>query len=183
MRMNAKFLFWLMGGALFLVFVTRSGAPDQTGEPQAANATQIQSLETIAPVSEITDADARPPSRSEIILERQSDGHFYTMAETDGVDIRFLVDTGASGIALTGDDAAAIGLSWNEDELQKVGRGVGGDVYGMLVMLDHIQIGDLVVDNVQAAIIPTGLDVSLLGQSFLSKVGTVNITGDKMTLQ
>jgi clan AA aspartic protease (TIGR02281 family) len=180
--MNAKFLFGLMIGALLLVFVMRSGVPDEIMVAKAVSSPQNPPIITSTPKSVFTDADTRPPNLGELVLERQSDGHFYTTAHLGSADVRFLVDTGASGIALTGTDAANMGLRWTADELQKVGRGVNGDVLGKIVMLDHVQVGDLVVDKVQAAIIPSGLDVSLLGQSFLSKVSTVNIAGDKMTL-
>jgi aspartyl protease family protein len=115
------------------------------------------------------------------VLTRQPDGHFYTMANVNGGDVRFLVDTGASAIALTGADADALGISWDENELEKIGRGVSGDVYGKAVMLKSVQVGDIIVHDVQAAVIPAGLDVSLLGQSFLSKIGSVNIQEDQMT--
>lgn len=115
-------------------------------------------------------------------LERQPDGHFYAEAEVDGTGIRFLVDTGASMIALNGEDAEALGLSWSEDELQHVGRGVNGDVFGKPVKLASVTVGDLQADDVEAVIIPKGLDVSLLGQSFLARVDNVAIEGDRMTL-
>jgi aspartyl protease family protein len=115
------------------------------------------------------------------VLTRQPDGHFYTMANVNGGDVRFLVDTGASAIALTGADADALGISWDENELEKIGRGVSGDVYGKAVLLKTVQVGDITVHDVQAAVIPEGLDVSLLGQSFLSKIGNVNIQEDQMT--
>jgi aspartyl protease family protein len=115
-------------------------------------------------------------------LERQPDGHFYAEAEVDGTAVRFLVDTGASMIALSANDAETLGLDWNEAELQHVGRGVSGDVKGKRVLLKSITLGDLQADNVEAVIIPTGLDRSLLGQSFLSRVNSVNIEGDRMTL-
>ncbi len=118
-----------------------------------------------------------------VTLERQSDGHFYASANIQGRDIRFLVDTGASAVALTARDAETMGLSWNPAELTLVGRGVSGDVMGKPVIIPSIQVGDLHAENVQAAIIPEGLDVSLLGQSFLSNVGTVNISDNKMTLK
>ena len=115
-------------------------------------------------------------------LERQADGHFYAEAEVDGTGIRFLVDTGASMIALNAEDAEALGLDWNESELQHVGRGVNGDVFGKPVKLANVVLGDLQADDVEAVIIPKGLDVSLLGQSFLARVENVGIEGDRMTL-
>jgi len=119
---------------------------------------------------------------SKIVLQRQRNGHFYADADVDGGNVRFMVDTGASGIALTGSDAKALGLSWTEDELRPVGRGASGVVIGKAVRLGSVSVGDYTVRNVDAVILPNGLDVSLLGQSFLSKVPNVNIRGGTMTL-
>jgi aspartyl protease family protein len=115
-------------------------------------------------------------------LERETDGHFYAAADVDGTPIRLMVDTGASMIALSAADARKLGFQWNASELQHVGRGVNGDVMGKPVQLDSVTVGDLQADNVEAVIIPEGLDVSLLGQSFLSRVDNVQIEGDRMTL-
>jgi aspartyl protease family protein len=119
----------------------------------------------------------------EAMLYRKSDGHFYAQGNADGAQLNFLVDTGASVVALTDDDAARIGLYWHPGELSMVGRGVNGDVMGKQVMLKQLTIGAITADNVAAVIIPNGLDVSLLGQSFLSRVGNVSISGDQMILK
>ena len=116
------------------------------------------------------------------VLRRESDGHFYADASVDGAQLRFLVDTGASIVALTGDDASAIGLSWDEASLRPIGRGASGTVRGIPVRLERLEIDGLEARNFKAAIIPEGLDVSLLGQSFLSKVQNVEISGNEMTL-
>lgn len=115
-------------------------------------------------------------------LERETDGHFYAAADVDGTPVRLMVDTGASMIALSATDARKLGFDWNASELQHVGRGVNGDVLGKPVKLDSVTVGDLQADNVEAVIVPEGLDVSLLGQSFLSQVENVQIEGDRMTL-
>lgn len=115
-------------------------------------------------------------------LERQPDGHFYAEGDVGGTSIRLMVDTGASMIALSAADARKLGFDWSASELQHVGRGVNGDVLGKPVQLDSVTIGDLQADNIEAVIIPEGLDVSLLGQSFLSRVDNVQIEGDRMTL-
>lgn len=118
----------------------------------------------------------------ETVIEREADGHFYAHVAVDSRDARFLVDTGASVVALTGDDARAIGLSWDDTDLVAVGRGASGTVYGVPVRLDEIRLGGFTARNVQAAIIPEGLDVSLLGQSFLARLPGVRIEGDRMVL-
>lgn len=119
----------------------------------------------------------------EIVLDRHEDGHFYADVEVDGEVLNFLVDTGATAVALTAADAEALGLEWDDQDLQLVGRGVSGDVYGKMVMLENMQIGGLSAQRVAAAIIPSGLDRSLLGQAFLKQIDNVNIAGDRMVLK
>ncbi len=164
-------------------YVERSAAP----APEAAVTENRPAAASItAPPPQAAPRSSSPNpyrSASGITLQRQDDGHFYAAAKIQGTDIRFLVDTGATAVALTGDDAQRLGLYWNESELTKIGRGVSGDVFGKPVIIPSIQVGNLRAENVQAAIIPDGLDVSLLGQAFLSQVGNVNISDDKMTLQ
>ena len=116
------------------------------------------------------------------VLGRSSDGHFYADVTVDSAELRMLVDTGASVVALTGSDAEAIGLEWSDDELFPIGRGASGDVIGKPVRLERVRLGDLEAENVEAMIVPEGLDVSLLGQSFLGRVGKVEIEDGRMVL-
>ncbi len=121
-------------------------------------------------------------SAGEHVLERGSDGHFYASAYVDGADIRMLVDTGASVIALTADDALAAGLQWDESEIRHIGAGASGAVYGVPTRLNEVEIGGMMRRNIPAVIIPEGLGISLLGQSYLSKIGTVEIADNKMVM-
>ena len=116
------------------------------------------------------------------VLRRQPDGHFYADAIVEGQNIHFLVDTGATIVALTGDDAEALGLYWDDQDLRPIGRGASGIVYGLPATIKVMEVGGLEARNVEAAIIPEGLGVSLLGQSFLSKIDNVEIAGDEMRL-
>lgn len=127
---------------------------------------------------------ARPeaPSADETVLTREGDGHFYARADVNQHSTRFLIDTGASVIALTGADARSIGLNWDETQLQPIGTGASGTVYGVPVRLEHVELGAFGARDVGAVIIPEGLEVSLLGQSFLQRLRGVHIDGDRMTL-
>lgn len=118
----------------------------------------------------------------ELVLARERDGHFYASVTVDGVPARMLVDTGASVVALTGDDARAMGLYWADNEVLPVAQGASGAVYGVHTVLPRMQVGDFAANNVPAIIIPEGLDVSLLGQSFLGTINTVSIVNDRMVL-
>lgn len=118
----------------------------------------------------------------ETVLERKGDGHFYADVTVSGAPLQMLVDTGASFIALTADDAAAIGLDWSESDIRVVADGASGPVLGVMVQLDEVELHGHVARNVRAAVIPDGLGISLLGQSFLSQIDRVSIADGKMVL-
>lgn len=122
-------------------------------------------------------------SSGEILLERSGDSHFYADTEIEGRNIRMLVDSGASVVALTRDDAEAIGINVDSLPVGGTASTAGGVVPMRLVMLDSIEIEGVRVRDVQAAVIDANLGVSLLGQSFLSRLNSVNVEGDTMTLR
>ena len=113
-------------------------------------------------------------------LERAADGHFYAEAQVNGARIRFLVDTGASIVALTPADAQRAGIATGSERAKAIGA--GGQVEVVPVTIDRIAIGPLSATGVRGAI-ADGLPVSLLGQSFLSRVGSVEIRGERMVLR
>lgn len=119
---------------------------------------------------------------SSVALNRNADGHFYADVEINGVQIHMLVDTGATGIALTREDAASAGLAQSIEMSDVVGSGAEGDVHGEYVMLDRVALGPKSLDRVPAVILGSGSQ-SLLGQAFLRQFGTVEIAGDTMRLQ
>ena len=161
---------------LFGVAVLGVGAFVATSQPDAAGTETINTL-----TSEAADTDSDWYA-GDHTLTREWDGHFYADALVDGANVRMLVDTGASVIALTREDAAAIGLEWSEDDIKRIGTGASGAVFGVHATLDEVEIGGLVRSNVAAVIIPEGLETSLLGQSYLSQIGNVAIEGDSMVL-
>ena len=126
---------------------------------------------------------ASPSAPLDIVLTRSQNGHFFADLDVNGQTIHFLVDTGTSSIALSAADARTLGFTWTEQDLKPVGRGVSGPVNGKLVKLHHMQLGGKEAWDMEAAIIPDGLEVSLLGQSFLSQIGSVKMSGDQMVLR
>jgi aspartyl protease family protein len=119
----------------------------------------------------------------EVRLERDSDSHFYASTEINGRQVRMLVDSGASMIALTRADAEAIGI--DVDALPAAGSAntAGGVVPIRPVELDRVRIEGLEVVGVQAAVIDADMPASLLGQSFLSRLQSVKVEGSTMTLR
>lgn len=117
------------------------------------------------------------------VLDRKSDGHFYVDAMVNENAINFVVDTGATVVALTKADARAAGISFNPNRFRVIARGASGDVRGEKVTIKRLAIGQKEAWDVEAVVVDDGLDVSLLGQSYLEQIGSVSIANDKMTLR
>jgi aspartyl protease family protein len=142
--------------------------------------------------------DAGPPGRSaelnaatspqfssndgSIALDRSADGHFYADVRINGSPAHMLIDTGASGIALSRDDARGAGLATSIGMNDVVGEGADGVVRGEYVKLDRVELGPLSASGLEAVVLNSGQQ-SLLGQSFLSKFASVQIEGNKMVLR
>jgi aspartyl protease family protein len=163
------FVFSVLAIAALVAFV----APDDEKRGASADAVAEASSAHLA---------AATTSYGEMVLDRAGDGHFYATAEIEGGDYRMLVDTGATVVALTGDDARGMGLDWDPDALAPVARGASGPVMGVPVTLPEMAVGDFEARDVRAVIVPEGLAISLLGQSFLSQVPKVAIADDRLTL-
>jgi aspartyl protease family protein len=116
-----------------------------------------------------------------IRLARDGDGHFYVDSAVNGYPVRFLVDTGASMVALSVKDAESAAVPVNPSMFDVVGRGASGDVRGQKVELAELSIGGTTATRVEAVVIDGGQQ-SLLGQSFLSRFDSVEIHGDEMLL-
>ena len=130
---------------------------------------------------------AGPPAgsgeRQETVLEREGNGHFYTHAKVnDSGLVHFVVDTGASVVALTVDDARRLGIDVDPSEFTVVGEGASGAVRGKDVMLKSVEVDGKRVENVRGVVLE-GSRLSLLGQTYLSRMGEVEMSGDYMVLK
>ena len=117
-----------------------------------------------------------------VTLARATDGHFYVEAQVNAARIRFLVDTGASEIALTEDDARKVGIKFDPDRYELLGEGASGFVRGQYVNLDTIQIDGIHEKGVKAVVVE-GAAVSLLGQPFLENIDEIVIRKGEMVLR
>ncbi len=131
-------------------------------------------------------APARPAAEDgaprETLLKRRSDGHFYVDAQVNGELVNFVVDTGASGVVLPVGTARRLGIPFSEGEFTVIGSGASGPVRGTLIQLDRVSIDGKEVRDVEGAI-AEGLDQPLLGQTYLSRLSSLEISGDYMRLQ
>ena len=104
------------------------------------------------------------------IIDREGDGHYWTRADVDGTAVKFMVDTGASTVAITFRDAQRIGLKPEDLDYKWEIRTAGGIVHGAAVTLEKISIGQVKVENVEAMVLREGLEQSLLGMTFLGEL-------------
>lgn len=118
----------------------------------------------------------------ETLLERSSDGHFYVDAEVNGELVNFVIDTGATGVVLPVETARRLGIPFSEGEFEVIGSGASGPVRGKIIELDRVSVDGKEVRRIEGAI-AEGLDQPLLGQTYLSRLSLVEMSGDYMRLQ
>ncbi|MEL6245409.1 MAG: TIGR02281 family clan AA aspartic protease [Pseudomonadota bacterium] len=104
------------------------------------------------------------------ILKRENDGHFWAQADVEGTSVKFMVDTGASTVALTYRDAQRLGLKPETLDFRWSISTAGGETKGASVLLDSIRIGQVEVQNVEAMVLDQNLEQSLLGMTFLGEL-------------
>ena len=138
-----------------------------SSEPSATVATAI-----VAPEQETSAKSTQ--SRSEVsreaIIRRDADGHYWSRADVDGTEVKFMVDTGASTVALTYRDAQRLGLEPENLDFNWRISTAGGETKGASVLLNFIRIGNVEVHNVEAMVLGEELEQSLLGMSFLGEL-------------
>lgn len=116
-------------------------------------------------------------------IERGDDGHWRTEGRVNGRKIELLVDTGATLVALTPDDAEAAGIDVRKLRFDARVRTASGSARAAEVTVERIQIGNVRVRDVRAMVVERGLPVSLLGMSFLSRLDQFDVRGQTLRLR
>jgi len=169
---------------VLVIGVTASMLSSRAPSPQphriAPNDVRVVSPET-APSSSAAPAMVANVDGS-VELQRNDNGHFYADVEINGAPIHMLVDTGATGIALSREDARKAGIATSIGMNNIVGQGADGGVHGEFVTLDRIALGGKTAEAMPAMVLNSG-EQSLLGQAFLAEFASVEIHGDTMTLR
>lgn len=149
-------------------------------EPQTA---PIPAEET-APVKKVKAKTKRTQSASVVSIPKNPrDGQFWTMGRVNSGHVRFLVDTGASTVALTANDARKAGINLNTLKYNVPVSTAGGTNYAAYVKLDRVALGGITLRDIDALVIREGLGVSLLGMTFLGELQKVEATPNAMILR
>jgi aspartyl protease family protein len=107
-------------------------------------------------------------SGTRIVMTAGSGGHFLSDGSINGKQVRFLVDTGASVIALGRSDAERIGIDYKSGQRVLMNT-ANGQVMAFRVTLNSVRIGDVQVHNVEATVSTGEMPFVLLGNSFLTR--------------
>jgi aspartyl protease family protein len=133
--------------------------------------------------------EAEPAGRSvsaprQVEFAAEADGHFYVEAEINFRPVRLMVDTGASVIALRRSDAAAAGIRPIPADFDRPVSTANGTAYAAETALDSVRVHDIEVDGVRALVLPDEqLAVSLLGQTFLSRLARFEMSGGTLVFE
>lgn len=114
-------------------------------------------------------AAAAASDRQSVTLAADPRGHFFSDGAINGNPVRFLVDTGATTVALPASEAVRLGIDYRKGQLG-YSNTAGGVVPVYSVTLDRVRLGAIELTGVEAAVIEQGLSVALLGMSFLNRV-------------
>ncbi|MGN7618526.1 MAG: retropepsin-like aspartic protease family protein [Ehrlichia sp.] len=165
---NIKYLvFWL--GLIILVMVFGSTENDVTNIKFVDNST-------------IRHKGVNDIAGGSVEFRRAKDGHFYVEATVHGVPITFLVDTGATDVVLSVEDAKRLKHHLKYLNRKKTYHTANGIIKALYVEISEMQIGQFVVNNVKASINVAPMRTSLLGMSFLQYFN-FNMNGDKLILK
>jgi aspartyl protease family protein len=119
---------------------------------------------------------------SEIVLPRANDGHYYISLEINGTTVDFVVDTGASQVVLTQDDARRVGFEPDELRYLGVARTANGEVRTAAVRLDQVSVGPYTDTGLRATVNGGEMDKSLLGMAYLGLYDSISITDGELIL-
>jgi aspartyl protease family protein len=133
-----------------------------------------------APVS-VGGSGGSGASGKRIVMTADGQGHFMPRGSINGKPVQFLVDTGASTVAIGEPEAKRLGLPYLKGQRVMMNTANGSTV-GYAFKLDKVVLGDVVAYDVTAVVTPQGMPFVLLGNSFLTRF-QMNRTNDQMTLE
>jgi aspartyl protease family protein len=130
---------------------------------------EIEGKQRVLQIGQHYRAAAAASGRQSVTLYADSRGHFIAEGSVNGIPVRFMVDTGATVIALPASDARRLGMDYLKGARGMV-QTANGPAPAYRVQLDVVKLGGVQLNSVEAIVIEQGLNVALLGMSFLNRV-------------
>jgi clan AA aspartic protease (TIGR02281 family) len=119
----------------------------------------------------------------ELVIRAWPRGHFVVDAEVEGTPLTFLVDTGASDVVLSPDDARRLGLEPRTLDYSREYQTANGVVRAAPVTLRELRLGQLQLYDLDASVNERPLPMSLLGMSFLDRLQSYEVTDGRLVLR
>lgn len=123
---------------------------------------------------------AVPTDRQKVVLAADPRGHFVVDGAVNGGRVRFILDTGATVVALPGVDANRLGIDYRKGQRGTITT-ANGAATAWGIRLDTVKVGDIELSGVDAVVVESGLEIALLGMTFLNRV-QMQRDGATMTL-
>jgi aspartyl protease family protein len=162
----------LSAQGLTLVLASRASASASPQEVQPI--TRPEPHPTLA----VADTTSQPAQ-----ISKAADGHYWAQANVNGRWVKFLVDTGASAVALTAADAQRLGLDLNSLEYDRPVTTASGQTMAAMITLDNVTVAGARIDAVDALVVREGLSTSLLGMSYLGRLSRFEATKTALILR
>jgi aspartyl protease family protein len=170
-----------MSSMLRFAVITAVGALSAAGAAEALiNYTPAPAAAREAP---LRGAQGSDPSSEPASIAKAADGHFWAEGQVNGSRVRFLVDTGASSVALTPLDAQRLGLETSNLIYDQPVHTANGDSMAARVRLDTVSVAGARMSDVDAVVVGRGLATSLLGMSYLGRLSRFAATRNTLILQ
>ena len=116
-------------------------------------------------------------------IAKSLNDHYMITAYVNNKSIYFLIDTGATRVSLTQQDAQNIGIDVDSLSYNQATNTANGINYSAAIIIPEITIGNITLRNIEGSVVRDGLDTSLLGMSFLSKLSEYGVVNDVMILK
>ncbi len=147
-------------------------------------AIEQEAADLAALTRQATDHPSATSSGSSVELRADARGHFSATAEVNGSSIEVLVDTGATNVAMTWEDAERAGIYVRPQDFTHRANTANGIARIAPVMIDSISIGGITVRNVQGSVAERGkLNETLLGMTFLGRLSKAQMSGGRLLLE
>jgi len=130
----------------------------------------IDCKKRVLKMGQVYTAPASSSSQQSVTLAADSRGHFFVNGQVNGASVRFLVDTGATWVSLSGADARRLAIDYHKGEPRMMNT-ANGVAAAYKVLLDSVRVGDITLSNVEAVVMDgAGPGIALLGMSFLNRM-------------
>lgn len=150
----------------------------------------IGAAKAVVSLDDLRQPDLRGPAPAVAAVDdgaaqivKAADGHFWAEAKVDGRAVRFLIDTGATAVALSQTDAKRLGIDTKALDYSYKVMTASGETRAASVKLASVSVAGAQVRDVEALVVEKGLETSLLGMSYLGRLSSFQATPRALVLR